>query len=84
MPFQFSLRRQPAPGATPTHDAFLANGRGDPRLDFLNRLRDSIGDSGTVVVYNEKSEKGVPDKLAMCSPNTQGGLKTWSAAPSTG
>jgi hypothetical protein len=64
VPFQFSLHRQAAPGAKPEHHSFLADGSSDPRPEFLNRLRDSIGDKGTVVVYNEKFEKGVLDKLA--------------------
>lgn len=68
VPFQFSLHRQAAPGAMPEHHAFLADGRVDPRPEFLNRLHDSIGDMGTVVVYNEKFEKGVLDRLADTFP----------------
>ncbi len=68
VPFQFSLHRQPAPGAQPDHHGFLADGRGDPRPEFLNRLRGCIGDQGTVVVYNEKFEKGVLDALADAFP----------------
>jgi hypothetical protein len=64
VPFQFSLHRQPAPGARPEHQSFLADGRIDPRPEFLNRLRRCIGDKGSVVVYNEKIEKGVLDALA--------------------
>ncbi|MCL4789521.1 MAG: DUF2779 domain-containing protein [Verrucomicrobia bacterium] len=72
VPFQFSLHRQAAPGAKPEHHAFLADGRDDPRPEFLNRLRDCIGDKGTVVVYNEKFEKGVLDKLAEAFPEHAG------------
>jgi hypothetical protein len=68
VPFQFSLHRQPALGAKPEHHAFLADGRGDPRPEFLNRLRDCIGDNGSVVVYNAKFEKGVLDALADAFP----------------
>jgi hypothetical protein len=64
VPFQFSLHRQATPGATPEHHGFLADGRSDPRSDFLDRLRDCIGDKGSVVVYNAKFEKGVLEKLA--------------------
>ena len=39
-------------------------GRGDPRPEFLKRLRDCISDKGTVVVYNAKFETGVLDGLA--------------------
>ena len=72
VPFQFSLHRVAAPGAKPEHHAFLADGRTDPRPEFLNRLRDSIGDKGTVVVYNARFEKGVLDKLAEAFPKHAG------------
>lgn len=72
VPFQFSLHRQAAPCATPQHHTFLADGRVDPRPEFLNRLRDSISDKGTVVVYNEKFEKAVLDRLAGAFPEHAG------------
>jgi hypothetical protein len=67
-PFQFSLHRVTVPDAKPEHHAFLANGRVDPRPEFLNRLRNCIGDEGTVVVYNESFERGVLTKLAESFP----------------
>jgi hypothetical protein len=75
VPFQFSLHRQAAPGATPEHHAFLAEGRGDPRPEFLNRLRECIGEQGTVIVYNEKFEKGVLSKLAEAFPEHKGWIE---------
>jgi len=72
VPFQFSLHRQPAPGAKPEHHAFLADGHTDPRPEFLNRLRGCIGDKGSVVVYNAKFEKGVLDGLAGAFPEHTG------------
>jgi hypothetical protein len=72
VPFQFSLHRQVVPNAKPEHHAFLADGRGDPRPEFLNRLRDCIGDTGAVVVYNAKFEKGVLDRLANAFPEHTG------------
>ena len=72
VPFQFSLHRQPAPGTKPEHQAFLADGRTDPRPEFLNRLRGCIGDKGSVVVYNAKFEKGVLDALAEAFPKHAG------------
>jgi hypothetical protein len=69
VPFQFSLHRQAAAGAKLENHAFLAAGRGDPRPEFLTRLRDCIADRGTVVVYNQKFEKGVLDGLADAFPD---------------
>jgi hypothetical protein len=75
VPFQFSLHRQPAPDTTPEHRAFLADGRTDPRPEFLNRLRDCIGDKGSVVVYNAKFEKGMLDALADAFPEHAGWIE---------
>ena len=68
VPFQFSLHRQSAPGAKPEHHGFLADGRVDPRPEFLRRLRDSIGGKGAIVAYNAKFEKGILAKLAEAFP----------------
>ena len=59
IPFQFSLHVQPAPGAEPEHAMFLAEGAGDPRRAFLERLRAALSDHGSVVVYHAPFEKGV-------------------------
>ena len=75
VPFQFSLHRQPAPGANQEHHGFLADGRGDPRPEFVNRLRGCIGDKGAVVVYNAKFEKGVLDALADAFPDHAGWIE---------
>lgn len=72
MPFQFSLHRQPSPGAKAEHCAFLADGQGDPRPEFLDRLRNCIGNQGAVVVYNAKFEKGVLDGLTEAFPEHTG------------
>jgi len=72
VPFQFSLHRQSAPGTTPGHHAFLADGPGDPRPEFLDRLRSYIGNAGTVVVYNAKFETGVLGGLAEAFPEHAG------------
>ncbi|HEV7924106.1 MAG TPA: DUF2779 domain-containing protein [Verrucomicrobiae bacterium] len=75
VPFQFSLHQVAAPGTTPKHHAFLADRRFDPRPEFLNRLRDCIGDKGSVVVYNAKFEKGVLDSLADAFPAHAGWIE---------
>ena len=75
VPFQFSLHRVATLGTAPEHHAFLADGCVDPRPEFLNRLRDNIGDKGTVIVYNEKFEKGVLAKLADAFPDHAGWIE---------
>jgi hypothetical protein len=68
VPFQFSLHRVVTQGSALEHDAFLADGRSDPRPLFLSRLRDCIGTKGSVVVYNAPFEKSVLGKLAEAFP----------------
>ncbi|HEX5220274.1 MAG TPA: DUF2779 domain-containing protein [Verrucomicrobiae bacterium] len=68
VPFQFSLHRVTVPHAKSDYHAFLADGRVDPRPAFLNRLRDCIGDEGSVVVYNQSFENSVLTKLAESFP----------------
>ena len=43
---------------------FLAEGTGDPRRLFLQRLESVLGETGSIVVYNAAFEKGV---LAQCA-----------------
>ena len=51
VPFQFSVHRQEAPGAPVTHSAFLADGQGDPRADFVEALLNVIGPEGDIIAY---------------------------------
>jgi hypothetical protein len=57
VPFQFSLHILNAPDVQPEHRSFLAEGGGDPRPEFMGRLRKSIRDSGSIVVFNGVFEK---------------------------
>jgi len=36
---------------------YLADGTGDPRREFMERLRAVMGDKGSIVVYNAAFEK---------------------------
>jgi hypothetical protein len=58
IPFQFSLHVVGAPGSQPEHHMFLADGRADPRQEFLQRLRDWLPDAGSIVAYNAQFELG--------------------------
>lgn len=59
VPFQFSLHIQQAPAAALEHHGYLADGVGDPRPEFMHRLRAAVGEKGSVIVYNAAFEKGV-------------------------
>ena len=67
VPFQFSLHV--AGGETTMqHYSFLADGPADPRPGFLRRLKETIGDSGSIVTYNQSFEEGVLKELASAFP----------------
>lgn len=56
LPFQWSVHIQREPGATPEHFKFLAADSSDPRTAFIASLCGALGDSGSIVVYNEQFE----------------------------
>jgi hypothetical protein len=64
VPFQFSLHIRPSPGADLVHHGYLANGAGDPRPEFMARLRGAVAGQGSVVTYNAAFEKGVLEECA--------------------
>ena len=57
--FQFSLHVVEHEGAEPVHHMFLAEGTDDPRPEFMRRLKEILGESGSIVVYNAGFEKGI-------------------------
>ncbi|MBI4331149.1 MAG: DUF2779 domain-containing protein [Chloroflexi bacterium] len=67
IPFQFSLHLAEDHG-TVKHYSYLAEGTGDPRPQFLARLKKAFGKSGTVVTYNQAFEEGVLNDLARTFP----------------
>jgi hypothetical protein len=68
VPFQFSLHVVRSPGAAPEHFSFLAEGRGDPRPEFMRQLKTVVSSSGSVVVYNASFEKGRLDECCDLLP----------------
>jgi hypothetical protein len=59
IPFQFSLHIQEEPKGELKHISFLAEGKEDPRKDFIDSLIKNLGDKGDILVYNQSFEKGV-------------------------
>jgi len=68
VPFQYSLQVQHTPDAQPEHSMFLAGGTGDPRREFIERLRQTVDDHGSVIVFNAVFEKGVLTRCAELFP----------------
>jgi hypothetical protein len=56
VPFQFSVHVLQSPDSEPTHHSWLWDGEGDPRPKFLKQLKASLGEEGSIVVYNQGFE----------------------------
>jgi len=57
LPFQFSLHVVEKEGAKPKHYSFLASGETDPRPEVLERLKNLLGDAGSIVAYYAEYER---------------------------
>lgn len=68
IPFQLSLHVVKDEGSNPEHFSFLAKGTDDPRPPFLAELEKMLGDSGSVIVYNQGFEEGILKELARAFP----------------
>ena len=64
IPFQFSLHVVREPGGEADHVGWLAEGKADPRLGFLEALQRALGERGDIVVYYAAFEKGRLAELA--------------------
>lgn len=56
LPFQWSVHVQREWGAVPEHFEFLAMDGSDPRTEFMSTLSEALGESGSIIVYNEQFE----------------------------
>ncbi len=68
IPFQYSMHLQKQPGGEVLHAEFLADGKGDPRKDFIESLIGDTGDDGDILVYNQTFEIRILRELAMDFP----------------
>jgi len=67
IPFQFSLH------VNGKHISFLASGKDDPREEFIKKLKESLGETGSIIVYNQAFEIGRLRELAEMFPD----YKNW-------
>ncbi len=54
--FQYSLHKREKPGAPLEHFAFLANEPGNPYPGLMTQLKQDLGDSGSIIVWNKTFE----------------------------
>jgi len=67
-PFQYSLHIVDSPGAEPRHTEYLHQENSNPMPALLEKLKQDIGDAGTVLTWNMSYEKGCNDRMAHLYP----------------
>jgi len=68
VPFQYSLHMVESPGAMPKHYTYLHGENSDPVPALTESLRQNIGESGSVVVWNESFEMSCNDDMGRMYP----------------
>ncbi len=68
VPFQYSLHILESPNAPLQHKEYLHRENTHPGLPLLQRLKEDIGDKGTVLVWYEKFEKSRNKELGEMFP----------------
>jgi CRISPR/Cas system-associated exonuclease Cas4 (RecB family) len=74
LPFQYSVHVQQEPGGRLKHNSYLADLKGgarDPRLEFMDRLQQCLGNTGTILVYNASFETRILRETATALPQYQ-------------
>jgi predicted RecB family nuclease len=72
LPFQWSVHVLREPGVEPEHYEFLGMDATDPRHEFSASLCSALGDSGSIVVYNQQFESQRLSDLAALLPEFAG------------
>jgi len=74
IPFQYSMHYQRSRESELKHAEFLADGRRDPRIPFIeNLLRDTEGE-GDIIVYNQSFEMSRLNEIAEDFPEYKNGI----------
>ncbi len=68
VPFQYSLHIQRTPGGEIEHREYLHRDGSNPMPALLERLREDIGDTGSVLVWYEGFEKARNNEMAAAFP----------------
>jgi len=77
LPFQFSVHVLREPGGEPEHSEFLAMDDHDPRREFITSLCDALGESGSIVVYNQQFEEQRLSEFASWLPEFSGRIENF-------
>jgi hypothetical protein len=69
IPFQYSLHIIETPGAEPIHKEYLHRDATNPCDALIARMREDVGDTGSVIVWYEDFEKGRNGEMAEQHPD---------------
>jgi hypothetical protein len=75
IPFQFSLNVVLKGGEKPEHRKYLADGRNDPRPEFMQRLNSVVEPGGSILVFNATFEKQRLKECAELLPEYESWVK---------
>jgi Domain of unknown function(DUF2779) len=75
IPFQFSLHIVHEAGEKSEHRKYLADGRNDPRAEFMRQLKEAIEPVGSILVFNATFEKSRLKECAEFLPEYQSWVK---------
>jgi len=67
-PFQYSLHLIESPGSEIKHFEYLHDQNTNPIPGLLKKLKEDIGDTGTILAWNMSYEKGCNDRMAALYP----------------
>ncbi|MBN1168981.1 DUF2779 domain-containing protein [Candidatus Woesebacteria bacterium] len=67
-PFQYSLHIIDSPGSEVKHTEYLHQENSNPMPELLEKLKQDIGNTGSVLTWNMSYEKGCNDRMAHLYP----------------
>jgi len=67
-PFQYSLHILSSPGAELKHEEYLHQEKSNPMSQLIEKLKNDIGETGTILVWNMSYEKSCNDRMAHFYP----------------
>jgi len=67
-PFQYSLHIIDSPGSEARHTEYLHQEKSNPMPKLLEKLKQDIGDKGTILTWNMSYEKGCNDRMCALNP----------------
>ncbi len=71
IPFQFSVHIKEFNLSDLAHKEFLGDSSYDPRREFTELLIDTLGNTGSIIVYNQGFEKSILEQCATWFPEYQ-------------